>query len=152
MKIKNLRIIPAIIIMIVIFVLSSIEIPFSPEDIPIIVYEVNYLLLLLHIGEFGLFSTTLMLAFYPQVKSYFLVIISILYGVLDEIHQYFVPTRFGDVLDILCDAIGAILGVLFYLTLLFIMKKIRTPKWVKKAMLDEVRFIEQFQKVLEEED
>jgi len=152
MKIKNLRIIPAIIIMIVIFVLSSIEIPFSPEDIPIIVYEVNYLLLLLHIGEFGLFSTTLMLAFYPQVKSYFLVIISILYGVLDEIHQYFVPTRFGDVLDILCDAIGAILGVLFYLTLLFIMKKIRTPKWVKKAMLDEVRFIEQFQKVLEGED
>jgi len=29
------------------------------------------------------------------------------YGILDEIHQYFVPDRFADVVDVLSDALGA---------------------------------------------
>ncbi|GAH22780.1 unnamed protein product, partial [marine sediment metagenome] len=33
-------------------------------------------------------------------------IVSILYGILDEIHQYFVPTRFFDEIDIFCNIIG----------------------------------------------
>ncbi|MGB5540538.1 MAG: VanZ family protein, partial [Gammaproteobacteria bacterium] len=33
-----------------------------------------------------------------------------LYGVLDEIHQYFVPGRQADVLDVLADVSGGLLG------------------------------------------
>ena len=33
-----------------------------------------------------------------------------LYGILDECHQYFVPGRNADVYDVLADAIGGLLG------------------------------------------
>ena len=33
-----------------------------------------------------------------------------LYGILDECHQYFVPGRHADVYDVLADAIGGLLG------------------------------------------
>ena len=36
---------------------------------------------------------------------------AILFGATDEIHQYFVPLREADGLDLLADATGAILGV-----------------------------------------
>ena len=36
---------------------------------------------------------------------------AILFGATDEIHQYFVPLREADGLDVLADATGAILGV-----------------------------------------
>ncbi len=37
------------------------------------------------------------------------------YAMLDEIHQYFVPSRSMDILDFAADAIGVILGVGLYL-------------------------------------
>ena len=39
---------------------------------------------------------------------------SILYGISDEIHQHFVPLRQADLMDVLADALGSILGVLMY--------------------------------------
>ena len=33
-----------------------------------------------------------------------------LYGILDEVHQYFVPGRHADVYDVLADASGGLLG------------------------------------------
>jgi len=120
MKIKSLKRIPVIILTIVIFVLSSLtqKIPTGGR------YNINYIFIILHIGEFGLFSMFLMLGFYPKVKSYFLIMISILYGILDEIHQYFVPTRFFDVVDILCNIIGSMLGVFIYFFLKYIFTKV----------------------------
>lgn len=41
-------------------------------------------------------------------------IVSLLYAVFDEIHQYLVPTRDGKVTDVLIDTIGIILGLWFY--------------------------------------
>jgi VanZ family protein len=38
-----------------------------------------------------------------------------LYGLRDEIHQYFVPMRDADMFDWLADVIGSICGVLLYL-------------------------------------
>ena len=35
-----------------------------------------------------------------------------LYGVSDEIHQHFVPPRTPDILDVVADSIGAILGAI----------------------------------------
>jgi VanZ family protein len=39
---------------------------------------------------------------------------SILYGISDEIHQHFVPMRQSDVMDVLADALGSIIGVWVY--------------------------------------
>ncbi|MCL2632499.1 MAG: VanZ family protein, partial [Coriobacteriia bacterium] len=38
------------------------------------------------------------------------IIIASLYGVSDEVHQYFVPTRHADPVDWMFDTIGALLG------------------------------------------
>lgn len=35
---------------------------------------------------------------------------TILYGITDEIHQYFVPLRETDIYDILFDSLGAVIG------------------------------------------
>jgi VanZ family protein len=42
------------------------------------------------------------------------VVSTVLYGLSDEIHQYFVPFRTADPLDLLADAIGGVIGVLVY--------------------------------------
>ena len=39
---------------------------------------------------------------------------SLLYGISDEIHQYFVPLRQADLMDVLADAFGSVFGVLLY--------------------------------------
>ena len=40
------------------------------------------------------------------------VVLSTLYGVSDEIHQYFVPPRTPDILDVVADAAGAFAGAI----------------------------------------
>ena len=45
----------------------------------------------------------------------FLAIVSAsLYGILDETHQYFVPQRRADLLDVGADVLGSIVGVYIY--------------------------------------
>ncbi len=119
---KNIKKIPIIIFTIIIFILSS-----RAQRIPIGSGKrgFNILFMVLHIGEFGLFSILLLLGFWPKFKLYFLVIVSMLYGYLDEVHQYFVPTRYYDIVDIVCNFIGVILGVIIYFSLVFIIKVLK---------------------------
>jgi len=42
------------------------------------------------------------------------IVLSSGYGISDEIHQYFVPSRNSDILDALADICGSIAGVLAY--------------------------------------
>ena len=118
---------PVVILTIIIFILSSRTQPIPPAG----VYYIDYFYVFLHIGEFGLFAMLLMLGFYPKIKLYYLIGISLLYGVLDEIHQYFVPTRWCDIVDVISNSIGVILGVIGFFVLLliyiyfFILPKIR---------------------------
>lgn len=51
------------------------------------------------------------------------VLLSVLYGVTDEVHQRFVPGRSPDVLDVVADAVGAVGGVAALLIL----------RWVRAA-------------------
>mgnify|MGYP003298480280 CR=1 FL=1 len=44
----------------------------------------------------------------------FAVIMCILYAISDEVHQYYVPGRSGDVVDVLIDTVGSILGVWYW--------------------------------------
>ena len=41
----------------------------------------------------------------------FAIILCILYSISDEVHQYFVPGRSGEVLDVAIDTIGSCLGI-----------------------------------------
>jgi len=42
------------------------------------------------------------------------VLLSSLYGIGDEIHQYFVPYRSADLMDVLADILGSFIGVYIY--------------------------------------
>ena len=75
---------------------------------------------LLHMCEFGLLSLLLMLTFYDKFNFNILLSISILYGIFDEIHQYFVPYRWFDYKDILCNVIGSISGIIGFMILILI--------------------------------
>jgi VanZ family protein len=44
----------------------------------------------------------------------FSVLLSSLYGISDEIHQYLIPYRDADLMDVLADTLGGILGVYIY--------------------------------------
>ncbi len=43
----------------------------------------------------------------------FTVLICVLYGISDEVHQSFVPHRQVEVMDVVCDGLGALLTALF---------------------------------------
>jgi VanZ family protein len=72
---------------------------------------------LLHAIAFGLLGFLVLGGLRPGKDGYsrgqLLLAIAIAgtYGVLDEVHQHFVPGRMPDVLDVLADLIGAVLGV-----------------------------------------
>ena len=75
---------------------------------------------LYHLGAYTVLAFFINLTLIYQRKSKFLfeksaiatIIISSVYGALDEIHQVYVPGRFAELLDWSADAIGACLGVL----------------------------------------
>jgi VanZ family protein len=61
----------------------------------------------------GALTGTLRLRRIP--RPWLAVLLVIAYGVLDEIHQHFVPGRTPDIFDVMADATGGMLGVwLFY--------------------------------------
>lgn len=71
-----------------------------------------------HIIAFGAFAFTLTFWFKTEkwiskAKKYvlFVICITVIYGLSDEIHQYFVPNRSSSVYDLLADALGAFLAV-----------------------------------------
>ena len=76
------------------------------------------------IAYFGL-SVLLTLCFLFQTKYDFLYkkaflisfLIVIFYGVIDEVHQLFIPGRMAEILDWLADVGGALIGILLVLVL-----------------------------------
>ena len=89
----------------------------GPEQIP----DVRFLDKFLHFGAYGLLGVLFFRAYETLPLKRFktlLILISItsatLYGISDEIHQYFVPTRQADIMDVIANTIGSICGVLLY--------------------------------------
>jgi VanZ family protein len=93
-----------------IFFLSSGPVPSNElADIP------DYYL---HISEYGLFYIAMFWAIHEGFRplrgrgSYWLpALLTIFFGISDEFHQMFVPSRDASVLDILADSVGAAVGV-----------------------------------------
>jgi VanZ family protein len=89
----------------------------GPQHLP----DVRFLDKFLHVGAYGLLGMLFFRAYetLPLKNSKnLLILISIgsaaLYGISDEIHQYFVPSRQADVMDVIANTIGSICGVYSY--------------------------------------
>jgi len=79
---------------------------------------------LLHAMEYGILGILLYRAFHQTTRAVGSIILSIIcvviFGISDEIHQWFVPNRQADTWDLLADTLGA---TFFILTWAFITKK-----------------------------
>lgn len=72
-----------------------------------------------HFTEYGFLGASIMFAIWDKWKGHkipFLLpeLIAMLYACTDEIHQYYVPGRYGTWTDVLIDSCGAITGILIF--------------------------------------
>lgn len=110
---------PAIAVMMTIFVVSSVrgttinEIGLGKES-----YHIN--------GHFVLF-VFLCISYYKATKSILLsVLFTVIYGVLDELHQLFTPGRSSSFFDIFVDSMGAVLsGLMLWKLQPYLPKKLK---------------------------
>lgn len=71
---------------------------------------------LAHFSEFALLGmlSYLNIIEYTSKRTIGLsIILSFIYSITDEVHQYFVPGRYCSIIDIFIDACGAIVGIIF---------------------------------------
>ncbi len=115
-KLSNFLIcwLPLIIYCLAIYIQSSLP---GLKHIP----EVRFMDKLLHFGAYGLLGILFFRAYETlPLKDHknLLILLSIgsatVYGIGDEIHQYFVPFRYADALDGVANTIGSIFGVYLY--------------------------------------
>ena len=81
--------------------------------------DVRFLDKFLHFGAYGLLGILFFRAYETlplKANKTLLILLSIgsatLYGISDEIHQYFVPSRTADIADMAADSVGSIIGVI----------------------------------------
>ncbi len=106
---------PVFLWMALIFILSSISLPYLPK---VKIFGIDKLA---HILEYLILGVLLVRAFLNsdlKLKVWALIILSItiasLYAASDEWHQEFTPGRTADVFDFLADFIGLNIGVFLY--------------------------------------
>ena len=105
---------PVIIYCSIIFYLSSGPVP---QEIP----TYPNIDKLLHIVEYAILGILFTRAIYnhkfrSKKKLFILsILLTTLYGISDEFHQYFVPYRTSDIIDVFADISGGIIGSLIYI-------------------------------------
>lgn len=103
---------PVVLYALAIVYLSSQSYP--AQQLPSFIFSVNDKLL--HACEYGVLGILLYRAFKhttPNANSMGLAIICVLaFGISDEIHQWFVPQRDADIMDVVADTFGAAFLVL----------------------------------------
>ncbi|HPA14169.1 MAG TPA: VanZ family protein [Desulfobacterales bacterium] len=89
----------------------------SPECLPHLPYMDKFL----HFAGYGLLGALFLRAYKTlsmRNRTGLLVTISILsafiFGITDEIHQYYVPRRSSDLMDLMADLLGSAFGVFLY--------------------------------------
>ena len=87
----------------------------------------NILSIIYHISAFFCFALFLFIASIKRKKNYvgllLMTTIAVAYGILDEIHQFFVPGRSCSINDFVLDAGGIAFASLIYLILILKKKK-----------------------------
>jgi VanZ family protein len=76
----------------------------------------------IHIIEYGIYGFLLTYGVFNIAKDFKIpvlqvLILGIITGFVDEVHQYFVPGRSCDVFDLLADSIGLVSGLFIFLLL-----------------------------------
>jgi len=107
---------PVILYGIGIFILSSIsdlnapDLGFEPQD------KFYHILFYTPFGYFIARSLSRQDYFLKVKEKYWIlaVLLGVLYGISDEIHQYYVPGRFSSYWDAVADGLGVCLGVYLY--------------------------------------
>lgn len=128
---KFIYFLPAVVYYALIFYLSS-----SDIGIPI---NVRHFDKAAHFAEYGILGFLLALGFFNalsssrSVKVGLSLFVSLALAGLDEFHQFFVPWRAVEVLDLLADAAGATAGVLAFLFLFQREKLFRRPAKAKTS-------------------
>ena len=89
----------------------------SPQKLP----SFKFMDKMLHFVAYGLMGILFFRAYQTlaiKQNRRMLIFLSILsasvYGISDEIHQFFVPGRSADLFDVIADILGAICGAFFY--------------------------------------
>ena len=107
------RRLPVVVYCIAIFIQSSL-----PAPQPVVDFQLNDKLL--HVAGYALLGALFLRAFQtiPFKTTARMLLLSILcaslYGLTDEIHQFFVPSRNCDIWDGVADGVGSVLGVTAY--------------------------------------
>ena len=125
---KYLINIPLIVYWLILFVLTSLP---SKSAITIGVSDK-----IEHFGAYGILASVLYVNLYFQKKfkklnkypGTFTLIFASLYGVMDELHQLFVPGRTADILDWTADFLGVMLGILITRVLIEKLKQMELKK------------------------
>ena len=99
-----------------------------PGDLPAEIEVLEVPRTVMHIGEYAILGFLMNLVATNMsgraLKSVFYSsVLSSAYGVTDEIHQNFVPTRCFDIYDICADATGGILGAVSLILLLALVRR-----------------------------
>ncbi|MFH0994855.1 MAG: VanZ family protein [Pseudomonadota bacterium] len=108
---------PVVLYCVVIFIQSAYPSMAQLQEVP---FGDKYL----HVAGYALLGFLFFRAFRSLPVGNRLFVVSLLsilastaYGISDEIHQYFVPYRTADVMDVLADMVGSCLGVTAYFLL-----------------------------------
>jgi VanZ family protein len=110
--------------MIVIFYLSSLQFPVD-ENMELFEHADKVVHILIYFGLAYLVSRNFLEKDIFGVKQKIYVFLFVfLYGLSDEIHQLFVPTRFFDLYDLLADVVGAGISLVFSKKIFVIEEKI----------------------------
>lgn len=114
--------VPAVLYYALIFYLSSKS---YEVEVDIIFFDKG-----IHVVEFAILGFFLSFGYIQSLKSsfksnvIFILATGILLGGLDEWHQSFVPLRNSDILDIVADAAGIVIGLFIYVYLTRLVKRI----------------------------
>jgi len=112
---KILFFVPAILCYLLIFILSSIrfQVEAGIPSLDKVFHLVEFIILgfLLSLGYF------LSLEASSRTKSAWVMISGILLGGMIEIYQYFLPTRSFEILDLVADSLGILIGLFLFLYL-----------------------------------
>jgi len=118
--IDYIKIIPGFLIAGIIIYFSSLPNPLPPVPRELLDLDINTIL---HMCEFATFAFFVAFGFFHKIKIEYLLIFTIVFAFLDEVHQYFVPNRFFDVYDVIVDSVGVILGFIAYIFLFKLREK-----------------------------
>ena len=113
-----------LIIVVMIFYISSIEFEPSVPGGGISIYPTLY-----HIVAFFFLALFLSISMVRGKNTglFFLVIIlSVTYGISDELHQFFVPGRNTSISDVFLDSVGIVFAIISYFIYIEYRKRIKT--------------------------